>query len=126
MVAEILILRELICWQRNVLFILPYVSIVQEKVSAMSPFALALDFIVEEYTAGKGKCPPQQLSKRQRLYIASIEKGAVLMDSLIDIERPHEIGLVVVDELHLIGEGGRGATLEALLTKIMFLKGKIV
>ncbi|KAH8402825.1 hypothetical protein KR222_001892, partial [Zaprionus bogoriensis] len=125
LVAEILILRELLCWERNVLFILPYVSIVQEKVSAMAPFAIALNFIVEEYTAGKGKCPPAQLRNRRTLFVASIEKGAVLMDSLIDVERPHEIGLVVVDELHLIGERGRGAALEALLTKIMFLNANI-
>ncbi|EDV96295.1 helicase POLQ-like [Drosophila grimshawi] len=125
LVAEILILRELLCRERNVLFILPYVSIVQEKVSAMSPFAIALDFIVDEYTAGKGKCPPQPQRKRRSLFIASIEKGAVLMDSLIDAERPHEIGLVVVDELHLIGERGRGATLEAFLTKVMFLNANI-
>ncbi|XP_065720632.2 helicase POLQ-like isoform X2 [Drosophila suzukii] len=125
LVAEILMLRELLCRERNVLFILPYVSIVQEKVSAMSPFAIDLDFIVEEYTAGKGKCPPQPCRKRRSLFIASIEKGAVLMDSLIDVQRPHEIGLVVVDELHLIGEKGRGATLEAFLTKVMFLNANI-
>ncbi|EDX09646.1 GD14056 [Drosophila simulans] len=125
LVAEILMLRELLCCERNVLFILPYVSIVQEKVSAMSPFAIDLDFIVEEYTAGKGKCPPQPRRKRRSLFIASIEKGAVLMDSLIDVQRPHEIGLVVVDELHLIGEKGRGATLEAFLTKVMFLNANI-
>ncbi|KAH8363822.1 hypothetical protein KR200_004651 [Drosophila serrata] len=125
LVAEILMLRELLCRERNVLFILPYVSIVQEKVSAMSPFAIDLDFIVEEYTAGKGKCPPQPRRKRRSLFIASIEKGAVLMDSLIDVQRPHEIGLVVVDELHLIGERGRGATLEAFLTKVMFLNANI-
>lgn len=74
LVAEILMLRELVCWNRNVLFILPYVSIVQEKVSAMSPFAIAMDFIVDEYTAGKGKCPPQPQRKRRNLFIASIEK----------------------------------------------------
>ncbi|XP_037718740.1 helicase POLQ-like [Drosophila subpulchrella] len=125
LVAEILMLRELLCRERNVLFILPYVSIVQEKVSAMSPFAIDLDFLVEEYTAGKGKCPPQPCRKRRSLFIASIEKGAVLMDSLIDVQRPHEIGLVVVDELHLIGEKGRGATLEAFLTKVMFLNANI-
>ncbi|XP_011195751.1 helicase POLQ-like isoform X2 [Zeugodacus cucurbitae] len=121
LVAEILMLREVLCREKDVLFILPYVSIVQEKVSAMSPFAIALNFIVDEYTAGKGKCPPMKRKKRKCIYIASIEKGAVLMDSLIEAQRADEIGLVVVDELHLIGEKGRGATLEALLTKIMFI-----
>lgn len=90
----------------------------------MSPFAIALNFIVDEYTAGKGKCPPTARKKRRSIFIASIEKGAVLLDSLIEAERANEIGLVVVDELHLIGEKGRGATLEAFLTKIIFLNGK--
>ncbi|XP_039964616.1 helicase POLQ-like [Bactrocera tryoni] len=121
LVAEILMLREVLCREKDVLFILPYVSIVQEKVSAMSPFAIAMNFIVDEYTAGKGKCPPMKRKKRKCIFIASIEKGAVLMDSLIEAQRADEIGLVVVDELHLIGEKGRGATLEALLTKIMFI-----
>ncbi|XP_075164699.1 mutagen-sensitive 301 [Haematobia irritans] len=125
LVAEILMLREVVCREKNVLFILPYVSIVQEKVSAMSPFAIALDFIVDEYTAGKGRCPPVKRRKRRSIFIASIEKGAVLFDSLIEAERANEIGLVVVDELHLIGERGRGAYLEAFLTKIMYLNAKI-
>ncbi|KAI9588682.1 helicase POLQ-like [Glossina fuscipes] len=125
LVAEILILRELICREKNVLFILPYVSIVQEKVSSMSPFAINLDFLVEEYTAGRGKCPPIPRRKRQSVYIASIEKGSILFDSLIEAHRANEIGLVVIDELHLVGERGRGSTLEILLTKIMYLNANI-
>lgn len=36
-----------------------------------------------------------------------------------------QIGIIVVDELHLLGEsGGRGATLEALLTKALYVNGK--
>ncbi|XP_055856118.1 helicase POLQ-like isoform X1 [Episyrphus balteatus] len=125
LVAEILMLREIICREKHVLFILPYVSIVQEKVSAMAPFALGLNFIVEEYTAGKGRCPPPPRKKRRCIFIGSIEKGAVLFDSLIEAGRANEIGLVVVDELHLIGEKGRGATLEAFLTKVMYINASI-
>lgn len=102
---------------------LPYVSIVQEKMWAMSPFAVQLDFLLEEYAAGKGSIPPQKRRKKRSIYIATIEKGLALLDSLIETNRANELGLIVVDELHIIGELGRGAALETLLTKAMFIQG---
>lgn len=125
LVAEILILREIICRRTNCLFILPYVSIVQEKIWALSPFAVELEFLLEEYAAGKGTLPPRKRRQKKSIYIATIEKGLALLDSLIEVGRANEIGLIVVDELHIIGEPGRGATLETLLTKAMFINGKL-
>uniref|UniRef100_A0A336LTU1 CSON004458 protein n=1 Tax=Culicoides sonorensis TaxID=179676 RepID=A0A336LTU1_CULSO len=125
LVTEILMLREVICRRKNVLFILPYVSIVQEKVMALSPFAVHFDFLVEEYAAGKGTCPPRKRRTKHSIFIATIEKGLALLDSLISENRSDEIGLIVVDELHLLGEVGRGGTLEILLTKAMLINSNI-
>lgn len=124
LVAELLILKEMLCFKKNVLFILPYISIVQEKIRDLSQFAVSLGFLIEEYAGGKGAIPPVKRRRRNSVLICTIEKALIVIHSLIESRRLSEFGLLVVDELHLLSEEGRGATLETLLTLIMFAKGK--
>ncbi|XP_015377431.1 PREDICTED: helicase POLQ-like [Diuraphis noxia] len=125
LVAEILMLKELILYERNVIFILPYVALVQEKVQSLCPFGLNLEFNVEEYVGGKGKHPPIYRKRKSSLYVCTLERGAGLVDCMLSDNGQlggRSVGMIVVDELHLLGEQKRGALLEATLTKVLDFK----
>lgn len=61
------------------------------------------------------------------VYVATIEKASGLINSLLGEGRIKELGLVVVDEVHMVGEsGGRGAILENLLTTLRYAACKVL
>ena len=125
LVAEILALKEVILCEKDVLFLFPFVSIVQEKLKGLISFANEFNFVLDEYAGSKGCIPPKKRRKNS-IFFATIEKGNILVNSLIEAGNLDRIGLVIVDELHMIGEpSSRGAVLEVLLCKLMFVESSI-
>ena len=92
LVSEILMVRELLCNRKHCLYVLPYVSIVQEKIRTLASLAVNLDFAVEEYAGNRGAYPPRQRKKKKVIYIATLEKAHGIINSLMELGRLQEIG----------------------------------
>lgn len=69
------------------------------QVRDLTPFALALEFIVEEYAAGRGKIPPVNRRRKKVVFVATIEKASGLVNCLAETGCLQSLGLVVVDEV---------------------------
>ncbi|KAI6227477.1 hypothetical protein M3Y99_01245400 [Aphelenchoides fujianensis] len=124
LVAELLMLRCLLQHYQDAILILPFVAIVQEKAISLAKFEELLGFTIEEYAGSRGRVPVPK-RRKARLFICTIEKANILINSLITEKRLHEIGLVIVDELHMLGERRRGTVLEQCLTKLMVVNSGI-
>ena len=92
LVAELLMIREVVCRRKDCLFVLPYVSIVQEKVQSFSYLSFALDFAISEYAGDHGVFPPQIKKSRSTIYIATMEKAQGIINYFIEFGRLSEIG----------------------------------
>ncbi|PAV62988.1 hypothetical protein WR25_03880 [Diploscapter pachys] len=126
-VAEILMLRECLYNRRNAILLLPYVAIVKEKISSLSFFEDEFGIVIEEYAASKGRLPPIKRRSSGSVYVATIEKGNMLINSLLEQNQLQQIGLLVVDEMHMIGDRSRGATIEHILIKYRYkTRGQVI
>uniref|UniRef100_A0A914X3W3 Helicase POLQ-like n=1 Tax=Plectus sambesii TaxID=2011161 RepID=A0A914X3W3_9BILA len=119
LIAEILMLKQALLNCKDSLLILPFVAIVQEKIRSLAVFGEELDICVEEYAATKGRLPPIGRRKQRSIFVATIEKAHSIVNSLIEKGRLDRLGLVVVDELHMLGDGPRGAVMEQCLAMVL-------
>ncbi|KAJ9435807.1 Helicase and polymerase-containing protein TEBICHI, partial [Diplonema papillatum] len=86
-------------------------------VAAFEAFSQAMDCEVVSFAGlDSGRLPD-----RGRCFVAicTIEKANALVNTLLADGREGELRCFVVDELHMVGEEGRGPVLEAMLTKMM-------
>ncbi|KAG5504851.1 hypothetical protein GH5_05482 [Leishmania sp. Ghana 2012 LV757] len=118
LVAELSLLRCALNRRKSCFLVLPFVSLAEEKTMALQPLAAAFDFIVEGHYGSSGRFP---LSEAPAVYVCTIEKANSLLNHLLEEGRADEVGAVVVDELHMVGEPRRGATLELFLSKLLMI-----
>ncbi|XP_050442500.1 DNA polymerase theta [Adelges cooleyi] len=118
MVAEILTMQTVLEKDKKVLMILPFVSVVREK---MHYFQELFEGTNKRVAGFMGSYTPPGGLRSVNVAIATIEKANGLINRLMEEDGLQDIGCIVVDELHMLGDSNRGYLLELLLTKIKYM-----
>ncbi|KAM9314831.1 DNA polymerase theta [Pholidichthys leucotaenia] len=121
LVSELLMLKRVLETKRKALFILPFVSVAKEKMHYLQRVFEEAGVRVEGYM---GSTSPAGGFATLDVAVCTIEKANSLINRLIEEDSMGLLGVVVVDELHMVGDSGRGYLLELLLTKIRYIVQK--
>ncbi|KAJ9555668.1 hypothetical protein OSB04_010282 [Centaurea solstitialis] len=120
-VAEILMLRRVLSTRKVALLVLPYVSICAEKAEHLEALLEPLGKHVRSYYGSQGG---GTLPKDTSVAVCTIEKANSLLNRLLEEGRLQEVGIIVIDELHMVGDQHRGYLLELMLTKLRYGAGE--
>jgi len=112
LIAYIAILRAYSLGLKSV-YIVPLRALAMEKYEELrrfEKFGMKVALAMGDYDS------PAGYLKYYDVVIATSEK----MDSILrhDLDYAYELGVIVVDEVHLLGEEGRGPTLEMVISKL--------
>ncbi|CAG9838530.1 unnamed protein product [Diabrotica balteata] len=121
LVAEILAIKTILERKKKVIFILPFVSIVREKMFYFQDLLETSGIRVDGFM---GSYNPPGGFKAVQFAICTIEKANSLINRLLGEENLESIGAVLIDEIHLLGDPSRGYLLELLLTKLRYISKK--
>ncbi|OWK63873.1 DNA polymerase theta [Lonchura striata] len=122
LVAELLILKRVLETHKKALLILPFVSVAKEKKCYLQALFQEVDVRVEGYM---GSMAPAGRFSALDVAVCTIEKANGLINRLIEENQMDSLGVVVVDELHMLGDSHRGYLLELLLTKVRYVTEKV-
>ncbi|XP_077335502.1 DNA polymerase theta [Lithobates pipiens] len=121
LVAELLILKRVLETRKKALFILPFVSVAKEKTYYLQSLFQEVGVQVGGYM---GSSSPACGFSSLDVAVCTIEKANGLVNRLIEENRIDLLGMMVVDELHMLGDSHRGYLLELLLTKVRYVAQK--
>eukprot|EP01119_Soliformovum_irregulare_P012412 TRINITY_DN3226_c0_g1_i1.p1 TRINITY_DN3226_c0_g1~~TRINITY_DN3226_c0_g1_i1.p1 ORF type:complete len:467 (+),score=89.97 TRINITY_DN3226_c0_g1_i1:389-1789(+) len=117
LVAELLMLRMLLNFRKKALFVLPFVSVVAEKVAYLKDIFEPLHLQIEGFYANRGH---RAFDAEIDIGICTIEKANSIVNRLLEEGTLGDLGVVVIDEIHMIGDRDRGYILELLITKLLY------
>lgn len=144
LVADVLLLKRVIDNpEKKSLLVLPYVALVQEKLKWLRSLADGVSKNMEELPGGIPDPTWRRPSSLVRVSgffggsrstanwsdfdvaVCTIEKANSLVNAAIEEGKDAEIGVLVLDELHMLNDEHRGYLMELLATKLMSLNSPV-
>ncbi|XP_050073096.1 DNA polymerase theta [Anopheles maculipalpis] len=118
LVSEFLLIKTIAERKLKALLILPFVAVAREKMLYLKDLLEPGGMRVEGFYGGYN--PPGGFESVD-VAVCTIEKANSIVNRLLEQRALTTLGIVVVDEAHLISDPSRGYILELLLTKIRFV-----
>ncbi|CZT03482.1 hypothetical protein WAI453_012309 [Rhynchosporium graminicola] len=146
LVADILMLKKIIeNPEKKALLVLPYVALVQEKLKWLRKVVEGISKMAEESSKNQRPNPFRTRgdenavkvvgffggSKTKATWhdmdiaVCTIEKANSLVNAALDEAAVGKLGVVVMDELHMIDDESRGYILELMATKLLSLDQEV-
>ncbi|XP_029849124.3 DNA polymerase theta [Ixodes scapularis] len=116
LVAEVLMLKRVLETHTKALMVLPFISLAREKLNALQEVACGIrvgGFMGQQR-------PPGGLASLD-VAVCTIEKANGLVNRMLQEGTLAQLGTVVVDEVHLVGDPNRGYLLELMLAKLAYM-----
>ncbi len=142
MVSDVLLFKTLLERKKKAIIILPFVSIAVEKVNSMKQLLRRMGIRIDSFA---GNSNPRGGFDQVDVAVCTIEKANNMINRfavagclivyvhfsnpshicrLTEENKLSEVGIVIVDELHMIGDANRGYLLELLLSKLLYINRK--
>lgn len=121
LVADFLLLKRVLESNKKALVIEPFIALTREKAASLKSMMFTTKVRVGAF-AGAYYTPGGMSAVS--VAVCTIEKANNFINKLINENKLSELGIIVVDEIHYIGDERRGHQLELILTKIMYYNSK--
>lgn len=119
LVAELIILKTVITMKKRAILILPYISLVIEKEKEFRRLVLMYNRskpMSERIRIRGYHGETKAIGKlKENIIVCTIEKANSICNTLISRGMLNQLGCIVVDEMHVLGDFHRGYHLEILI-----------
>jgi superfamily II RNA helicase len=119
LVSEILILRRLVLKPGLVLFVVPFISLAEEKAAYLR--GVWKDMFISVKTFHGEDTVNTTLTKDLDVAVCTIERANIIINKLFSDQNEDWLSMIVIDEIHLLSDFHRGYLLEVILSKASYL-----